>query len=77
MTFEDSARIFHEPDCEGLIVSGFTADELRCSECGKIVGTVEPAVLGAITLLLSRVPPPEEEIHPHEAGLYQLFKERS
>ena len=55
MKIEEAARIFHEPDCEGLIISHHSR-QLRCSECGKIVGSVEPAVLAAIVEMLAKLP---------------------
>jgi hypothetical protein len=51
LKFEGAALIFHEPNCPGMIVS-HDPRQLRCSECGKIVGTIEPAVLRDIIQLL-------------------------
>jgi hypothetical protein len=53
MQLQDRVRIFHENNCRGLITSteegGIAV--LRCSECGKIVGTVNAGVLAQLANL--------------------------
>lgn len=48
---EDVVLIFHEPDCPGLITSDDTG-KLRCQECGREVGQVEPAVFALMLDLM-------------------------
>lgn len=56
MNLEDAVRIFHESeDCPGLITSEFTG-ELKCSECGQVVGKLDSIVLRSIIELLEQVP---------------------
>jgi hypothetical protein len=54
---EDVALIFHEPDCPGVITSDDTG-KLRCAECGRQVGQLEPAVLADLLGLLKPPGPP-------------------
>ena len=49
----DTAKIFHGSDCPGVIRSD-TRGGLRCTECGKVVGWMEPAVLNGLVDLLAR-----------------------
>jgi len=55
MHLQDRVRIFHEPDCPGIITSA--VDDagrivLRCAECRKIVGEVEAVVLAQLIDLI-------------------------
>jgi hypothetical protein len=54
MKLQDVCLIFHEPDCPGMITSN-SDGLLTCAECGQTVGMVQPAVLGEMIAVLSRV----------------------
>lgn len=44
MHLQDVIRIFHEPDCGGIITSN-DAGELICAECKQTLGQIDPVVL--------------------------------
>jgi len=54
MHIEDRVRIFHEPDCPGIIISQEmdSGNLLKCAECGKTAGAIEPAILSQILGLI-------------------------
>ena len=50
MNLQDRVRIFHEPDCAGIIISQELDSGilLKCAECGNTAGAIEPAILSQI-----------------------------
>lgn len=57
---ENAARIFHEPDCPGVITSVQTASGpmifLHCAECRACVGTLDEPIFRQLITLLARIP---------------------